>query len=66
MQVGTAPEQELNNSNVSVANLAFVHARSTGDGLDPESVSASFTMYATTSDGHALHADFSTLEYLRK
>jgi hypothetical protein len=63
---GGAPAQVLSNSNVSIIGLTFIHALSTSDGMDPESVSASFTMQATTSDGHAIRRDFSTLYYLRK
>lgn len=66
IQENTGSKKTLNNSNVSVAALSFVHARPTSDGLNPESVSASFAMYATTSDGHVLRADFSLLKYLRK
>lgn len=66
IQKNAAPAQVLNNPNVSVVGLTFIHALPTSDGLDPESVSASFTLDATTSDGHALSRDFSTLEYLRQ
>jgi type II secretory pathway pseudopilin PulG len=66
IQAGSAQEQILNNTDVSVIGLTFIHSLSTSDGLDPESVSASFTLVATTSDGHVLSRDFSTLEYLRK
>ncbi len=66
IQENAAPAQVLNNSSVSIVGLAFVHTLSTSDGVDPESVSASFTLDATTSDGHELSRDFSTLEYLRK
>ena len=66
IQEGVARSETLNNSNVSVVDLVFIHTLSTADGLDPESVLASFTLYATTSDGHVLSRDFSTLEYIRK
>jgi type II secretory pathway pseudopilin PulG len=66
IQAGSAQEQILNNTDVSVIGLTFIHSLSTSDGLDPESVSASFTLVATTSDGRVLSRDFSTLEYLRK
>ena len=56
----------LNNTNVSIPDLAFVHTLPSSDGIDPESIRASCTMQATTSDGHALSRDFSTLKYLRK
>lgn len=66
IQENDEPAQTLNNSNVSIADLSFTHALSTSDGLDPESISASFIVYATTTDGHVLSRDFSSLEYLRK
>lgn len=66
LQEGGAPEQTLNNTNVSVVDLSFVHTLSTSDGIDPESIAASFTIYATTSGGQVLSRDFSTLQYLRK
>jgi type II secretory pathway pseudopilin PulG len=66
IHAGSAQEQILNNTDVSVIGLTFIHSLSTSDGLDPESVSASFTLVATTSDGRVLSRDFSTLEYLRK
>jgi Tfp pilus assembly protein FimT len=66
LQENTALQQTLNNSNVSVTNLSFVHTLSTSDGLNPESISASFMLRATTSDGHVLSHDFSLVQYLHK
>jgi len=66
IQEGAENAEVLNNSNVSVEDLSFINTLASNDGLDPESVSVSFTLIATTSDGHALSRDFSSLEYLRK
>ena len=55
----------LNNSHVSITNLTFTHVLPTSDGVNPESVSAIFTLSATTSDGHTLSRNFFTLRYLR-
>jgi hypothetical protein len=63
---GGASPQTLNNSDVSLAGVVFVHTQAQNDGIDPESVAASFTMRATTSDGHVVSRDFSTLRYLRQ
>jgi hypothetical protein len=62
-KVGTM--QVLNNTNVSILNLTFLHLHSQNDGITPDGVSASFTMIATTSDGYTLHRDYATLQYLR-
>ena len=66
IQENTAPKQTLNNSNVSVILLMFVHTLATSNGYNPESVLVSFTLLATTSDGHVLSRDFSVLKYLHK
>ena len=66
IQENNDPIQTLNNSNVSITHLNFIHTTSGGFGINPESVSVSFTMQATTSDGHVLTRDFSTLRYLSK
>ena len=66
IQENGAPEEVLNNTNASVTSLVFIHSFSTSDGLDPESMSASFMVQATTSDGHVLSQSFSALKYLRK
>jgi hypothetical protein len=66
IQENGAPVQTLNNSNVAITMLQFTHTLSTGNGIDPERIEASFTIFATTSDGHLLTRDFSTTKYLRK
>ena len=65
LQMDGSAAETLNNTDVSVQNLNFVHTLPTGDGSNPESVSVSFTLVATTSDGHLLSQEFSTLEYVR-
>jgi len=60
------PGAVLNNSNVSVTNLTFTHTSASGSGSNPESVAASFTLQATTSDGLSYSQSFATVKYLRK
>jgi len=64
LQEGNTEFQTLSNSNVTVVDLVFTHKLSTGNGSNIESVSATFTLFATTSDGHVLSRDFSSLRYL--
>jgi len=68
LQRGANPVATLNNSNVTVAvtppaTSIFSH---TGSGVNPESVTASFTLSITTPNGASLSQDFSTTKYLRK
>jgi len=65
LQEGNTAFQKLNNSNVTVSDLIFLHTPAIGSGSPAESVSASFTLSATTSDGHVLSRDFLTLKYLQ-
>lgn len=58
--------QVLNNTNVSVENLTFTHIEATGDGINPESLEASFTVSTRTQGGLPLSQNFSTIKYLRK
>ena len=44
----------------------FTHESASGDGINPERVSVTFTAEATTSDGMLYRQDFSTVKYLRK
>ncbi len=64
LQEGNTAFQTLNNTNVTVADLVFVHMRTIDNGIGTDSVSASFTLFAATSDGHVLSRDFATLKYL--
>ena len=66
---GGNPPQTLNNSNVQVSCApvgCFAHASASGDGINPESVSATITVHATTSEGLSYTQDFTTVKYLRK
>ena len=56
----------LNNSNVQVSSLLFTHTASSGDGVDPESVKATFIVSAKTPAGAVLTQNFSTVDYLRR
>lgn len=56
----------LNNSAVTITNLSFSHTYPSGDGINPESLSASFTVSTKTAGGLAISQDFFTAKYLRK
>ncbi len=56
----------LNNTNTEVSGLSFVHTASSGGGIAPESVRASFTLKTRTSNGMTITQDFSTIGYIRK
>ena len=60
------PFVTLNNSNIGVSGVTFIHTLSSSDGVNPESISAVITVNATTSDGHVFSRNFSTVKYLRK
>lgn len=63
---GANAPQVLNNANVMVNNLIFVHTVSSGDGITLESISASFTIDAKTPEGLQFSEDFHTVKYIRK
>lgn len=66
---GTGADQRLNNSNVTVSCAAlgcFEKTLASGDGINPESISATLTINATTSDGLSYSQDFSTIKFIRK
>jgi prepilin-type N-terminal cleavage/methylation domain-containing protein len=66
---GGNPIQALNNSNVAVTCApagCFSHSASTASGINPESVSAAFTITAKTAEGLTFSQDFSTIKFLRK
>jgi type II secretory pathway pseudopilin PulG len=65
IQDGVVGPYALNNSNISVAKLGFLHTLASGNGIDPESVAASTTLTARTPNGAILSEDFSTVVYLR-
>jgi type II secretory pathway pseudopilin PulG len=56
----------LNNSGVQVSNLIFTHRAANGNGIDPESITASFTLSTRAENGMPLEQDFSTVKYLRR
>lgn len=56
----------LNNSDVEVSNLVFTHVASSGGGVNPESLSASFILTTRTENGMLINREFSTTKYLRK
>ena len=57
---------QLNNSNVQISKLVFNREVTSGGGINPESVSASFTLTARTENGMLIEQKFSTTKYLRK
>lgn len=63
-QIDTKTVDTLSNSNVSVVGLMFEHTSSSADGFEPESVSTSFTLMSTTSEGHVLSREFSSMRFL--
>lgn len=51
---------QLNNSNVQVSNLVFIH------NSDPENIKAVFTLNARTLNGMTVSQDFFTTKFLRR
>ena len=61
----------LNNSNTMITcppspDSCFKHVSASGDGINPESLTAKFTLHATTSEGLPFSQDFTTVKYLRR
>ena len=59
----------LSNSNVVITCPAagcFTHVSASGDGINPEYATSTFTTSAKTSEGLSFTQDFSTVKYLRK
>lgn len=56
----------LNNTNIKVTNLVFEHDLGSGDGANPERVTARFTLTANTPNGQPYSQDFMSSMYLRK
>lgn len=54
------------NDDVTVTNLQFVRVAATGDGVNPESVTGSFTLSAHAPNGAMVTQDFTTTVYLRR
>lgn len=65
IQEGSAPAVALNNSNIQITRLSFLHTLGTGV-ITPESVEASTTLTARTPNGMVITQDFSTTGYLRR
>lgn len=66
---GNNPANTLNNSNTFIACApegCFTHQSSSGDGINPESLEAKFTVSSKTSEGLSFSQDFSTIKFLRK
>lgn len=61
---GAVISTTLNNADISVNNLNFVHNYSSG--TNPESVSFSFTLTSKTPNGMTISQDFSGEKYIRK
>lgn len=60
---------QLNNSNVKIicpVQGCFTHTSASGDGINPENATSSFTVSTQTSEGLSFSQDFSTVKYLRK
>lgn len=56
----------LNTSGAQVSNLSFAHRMASGDGINPESLNAGFTLTAKSPGGISLSQDFFSSAYLRK
>ena len=66
---GDASPPQISNSNVTITcpiEGCFRHTSASGDGINPESLTATFTITARTPDGQSYSQDFSTAKYLRK
>ncbi len=62
---GSGPEIVLNNEDVNISDLSFVHEYE--GGTNPESIKASFKLSGRTSSGQAIRPQtFATTNYLRK
>lgn len=58
--------QILNNTNIEISNLEFIHTEVSGDGINPESVEVNIIITTKTQDGFSFSQKFSTVKYLRK
>lgn len=56
----------LNNADVQISNMLFTHATSSGDGINPESVSTSFDVSGITPQGSRVFRTFTSIVYLRQ
>jgi hypothetical protein len=65
----SSAQETLNNSNVEITcapSGCFTYESASGDGINPESVSASFTVAARASDAIPYAQTFYTKKYLRR
>ena len=65
------PAVVLNNTNTTITcpvspEDCFKHTSASGDGINPEGLTAKFRIHATTSDGLPFSQDFTTVKYLRR
>lgn len=63
---GGNPPEVLNNTNTQISNVNFVHTAASGDGINPESVEARFTVSSRTPGGSSVSEDFSSTNYVRR
>lgn len=68
---GAGAAMRLNNSNVTVAcppspTPCFEKNLATGDGINPESITANIVVNSFTSDGLSYSQTFSTVKFIRK
>ncbi|MEK7177077.1 MAG: type II secretion system protein [Patescibacteria group bacterium] len=56
----------LNNTNVEISELEFIHTEVSGDGINPESVEVNIIITTRTQDGFLFSQKFSTVKYLHK
>lgn len=56
----------VNNANVTVTNLLFIHTAASGDGVNQEKVVGSFTLSTHAPNGMVISQDFTTTVYLRR
>lgn len=62
----TATPVNLNNVDVAVSDLLFDHVTGSGDGVNPESVTSSFTLTARSPSGTLVKQRFTSTTYLRR
>lgn len=56
----------VTNTNVSVTGLTFTCTAASGDGINPENVTATFTLETRVPNGMPVTQDFTTTVYLRR
>jgi len=63
---GNKTPQTLHDTNLRVLNFIFTQTKNSGDGINLEKITVSFTLSTLTKDGHPYSQNFSTSKYLRK